>query len=565
MTEESTDLNAYLSVLRRRKKQFLVPALMIFLVGAVVAFVLPPVYRSTVTILIEQEGVPEALVPTTGSSYVSQRLALVSQRVMTTASLTAIVEKFDPYAKRDSLIQSIVDNIENLLRTIVERFANPTLDTLVEKVAARINPVPSVEWSVQRLRSDIARQTVSATTADSRVASVTIAFVLAYQNSSPEMAQQVAEELANLYLKENTRARTQAVRATKTFLDEEAARVNARIRESEAEVAGFKEKYAGNLPQDREVIFGLRQRAIDQLSNTEGAIQSVQERIIYLQSDLARLDPFISSDGARLVPPEERLRILQAEYASKVVIYAENHPDLVALRKEIAALRLQVGGGDGVAAMAAELVKLQAELEIARERYSSQHPDVMKLERSVANLENQLRVASVTQSVAQLPTAQPTNPTYIDFAARLEATKSELRSLQTTRSKLTAQIGSYDEHLSKIPQLEREFSALQRELEAARAEHQEIRKKKSGADLAAAVEEGQKGERFSILEPPLPGKLVKPNRKAILLFSFVLALGGGIGRVAFAESLDQTVRNSTTVQEILGDPPLATIPYIGRS
>ena len=48
----------YLAVLKRRKWNIVIPIISIFLISVIVAFALPPIYKSTTTILIEQQDVP---------------------------------------------------------------------------------------------------------------------------------------------------------------------------------------------------------------------------------------------------------------------------------------------------------------------------------------------------------------------------------------------------------------------------------------------------------------------------------------------------------------------------
>ncbi len=89
MEEETKDLREYLSVFRRRKKQVLAAAIILFLISAAVAALLPSVYRSTATILIEQQEMPADLVRSTISSYADQRIQVISQQVMTPRQLDA--------------------------------------------------------------------------------------------------------------------------------------------------------------------------------------------------------------------------------------------------------------------------------------------------------------------------------------------------------------------------------------------------------------------------------------------------------------------------------------------
>src|SRR4030095_3390093 len=97
MDEETKDLREYLSAFRRRKIQILATVVILFLISAAVATLLPSVYRSTATILIEQQEMPADLVRSTISSYADQRIQVISQQVMTRANLMRIVDKYNLY------------------------------------------------------------------------------------------------------------------------------------------------------------------------------------------------------------------------------------------------------------------------------------------------------------------------------------------------------------------------------------------------------------------------------------------------------------------------------------
>jgi len=70
------------SVFRRRKKSFFIPFLLIFLIAGGVAFMLPPIYLSQSTVLIEGQQIPEDFVKTTITTYVEERLQVIQQQVM---------------------------------------------------------------------------------------------------------------------------------------------------------------------------------------------------------------------------------------------------------------------------------------------------------------------------------------------------------------------------------------------------------------------------------------------------------------------------------------------------
>ena len=83
------------------------------------------------------------------------------------------------------------------------------------------------------------------------------------------------------------------------------------------------------------------------------------------------------------------------------------------------------------------------------------------------------------------------------------------------------------------------------------------------AQIAEQLERKSKGERFSIIEPPLlPEKPTKPNRPVILMLGFLAAIVASGGYVGVRETLDQSIRKAVQITQLVGMPPLAVIPYL---
>ena len=88
-------------MIRRRAKVFLISFLLVFFVGLSVAFYLPPVYRSEATIVIESQEIPEDYVKSTITTYVQQRLQIISQAVMSRVKLNEMIQEYNLYADLD--------------------------------------------------------------------------------------------------------------------------------------------------------------------------------------------------------------------------------------------------------------------------------------------------------------------------------------------------------------------------------------------------------------------------------------------------------------------------------
>lgn len=529
--EYRRDFGDYLTALVRRRTPMLVTAAVVFLVALLVALLLPPVYRSMSTILIEEQEIPQDLVRTTITSYADQRIQIISQQVMTRANLMQIIEKYDLYAKQRRSL--------------------------------------TTEEVLERMRKDIKLDLVTSDVTDRRGGgrtTATIAFTLAFDSVAPDKAQKVANELTSLYLNENLQIRRQKAEETSSFLSEEAERLNVRIGEIETRLANFKVRNQGRLPELAQLNMQMRDRAEVELTDLDRQASSIEERRFYLQAQFAQLKPntpMMSASGERILDPEDRLRSMRAQYAGMEGLYSRDHPDMVRMRRQMAALERETALPQDGSEEAKQLAKLKADLATVSERYSNDHPDVVKLRGLIAALE---------ASVAEAATASPQkpkkieNPAYLNMQAQLESLETESRALKKHREELRARISLLESRIERTPEVEKEYLELSRDRENSLVRYRETKAKLMQAEVAQDLEKDRKSERFSLIDPPqYPERPRSPNRPAILLIGLLLALGAGVGSVGLLEALDSTVRNSKELAHTLAVPLLSAIPYIKNS
>ena len=515
------------AILRRRSAVMLIAFAATLIAALATAFLWPPTYVSTGTILIEQQEVPADLVRTTISSYADQRIQVISQRVMTTENLLRIVKDYDLYAQERK---------------------RKGRETIIEK-----------------LRSDISFRTISADVIDprqGRPVQATIAFSLGYSSRSPDVAARVANELSSLYLQENLQSRKQLTEQAATFLTEESEKLGANIAELERKVAEFKSLHVENLPEHGSLNIQLLNRAYDDRRAIDARISALDQQVLYLDAQLAQINKaaaVYTSTGERVMSPPDRLKVLRSEYARASGIYAPDHPDVQRLKREIEGL--EAGGAAAPADndRARQLTEAQGELAVARERYAPDHPDVRRIERLVASLSNPPPAAAAATRVAD----PPDNPAYIQISAQREATVSERSALLRERGELAARAAELEGRLAGSPGIERDYAALQRDLDNEQIKYREVRQKQMEAQLAQNLEEGRKGERFTLIEPPLaPEEPTSPNRRLLLVLGLVLALAMSVGAAALFELLDSSIHGRQDLANLLTVPPLAVIPWI---
>ena len=131
---------------------------------------------------------------------------------------------------------------------------------------------------------------------------------------------------------------------------------------------------------------------------------------------------------------------------------------------------------------------------------------------------------------------------------------------------LRTQMTGYEKQLSISPQIEKEYREMARDYETASNEYREVRAKLLEAEMAQSLEADRKGERFTVIEPPLPPeKPVSPNRPAIMVIGVILALVVSLAVVVVLELMDTSVRNRKDLIALVQTPPLAVMPWIETS
>lgn len=504
--------------------------------GAVLALALllaafwPATYRSAGTILIEQQEIPQDFVRSAVTSYADQRVQVISQRVMTSANLLEIVDKYGLYGGKGE---------------------TDTREALVD-----------------RMREDIRLDMISADVVDprqGRATKATIAFSVGYENRSPDLAARVANDLVTLYLRENLETRKQLAAESTEFLTAEAEKLRLRIAELEQRIAEFKQQNFDRLPEFAQTSQLQLTRATEELRETDVRLRALDQQIVFLDSQLVQISPtseVITGTYQRLLSSGDRLKVLRAERSAVASRYSEDHPDVRRLDREIASLEAEVGGVDGANELTRRLEEARSQLAVDRERYSPEHPDVKRQERVVASLEDQLRRA------ASAPPARPTiqtpdNPAYIQISAQRQASLNERNALMARRAELQARIAQYEQAQLQMPVVERDYAALMREVQSEQAKYNEVRQKQLAAELAQNLESEQKGERFTLIEPPLrPEEPVKPNRKAILALGLLMSIGAAVGLMMLLEAMDTRIRGRRELVALVGVPPLAIIPWV---
>jgi len=493
------------------------------------ALLLPSTYTSGATILIEQQEIPQELVRSAVTSFADQRIQVISQRVMTTQNLLSLIDRYKLYP----------DIRESKPREVL----------------------------LQTMRNDISMRMISADVIDPRSGrpmQATIAFSVNYQSHSPELAVKVANDLTSLYLNENLTSRSQMAEQTSSFFAEEAARQQARIAELDKKLSDFKQKNEDRLPENQQLNIQVSERTEMDLRDAENRIAAIDSQRVLLEAQLAEINPTMqvySDTGLRVMNTEDRLKALKSQLAGYKARYAPDHPDIIATEREVEGLEKQVKADDGTSDVARQLEDAKAQLARAQEKYAPEHPDVVRLTHQVQALQATVAAAPATSKARERTHAD--NPPFIQVKGQLDALDVEHETAIKKRDELRAKLDDYEKRLAQEPAVEKQYREIARDLESAQLKYEEIRSKETEVQVSQNLESEHKGERFTMIEPPLPPeKPISPNRFLILMMGFVLSLGAGVGVAMLRDTLDLSIRGVHDIRSMLNVPPLAAVPLI---
>ena len=205
------------------------------------------------------------------------------------------------------------------------------------------------------------------------------------------------------------------------------------------------------------------------------------------------------------------------------------------------------------------LRELRVLLDGLTARYTREYPDVVRITAEISELEKRTQSSGGQQTAAE----RPDNPGYVTLSSQLASVLSEIDSVKNQIEEVDRRGVDYRRRLEASPRVEEGYRRLLSERNNTQAKYDDLMNKFMEAKVAAGLEEGQMGERFTLVDPPrVPEKPVSPNRPVILFVGLLLALGAGVATASVQEALDKSARSTEDIVMNFPLPVLGEIPEI---
>ncbi len=331
-----------------------------------------------------------------------------------------------------------------------------------------------------------------------------ISFNLVFFHEDPRTARDVTAELARLYLEANARARRIQSTEVAAFLGTEAERIAKKVTDLESRLTKFRQDNPGFAVGQSGMLLDFITRTQEKIRQVDSQLQDLNNRELLLQRELeiAKL-PTANQDPGLLSPAQ-----IQAEYDRVTQIYGPDHPDVIRLRRLLDNAESASSGG--------------------------------------ANL--------------RLDTAAR-DPVSIRVQAQLDNLRSERANLRREKKAIEEEIEALERKSLEFPLLDQQYLALQRDYENAKYQYDQTKQKQLVAEQANVLEKSRKGERFSLLEPPMvPRDPSSPNRPIIAIAGLGAGLGLTLGLIFLLDLMDQRIHTVQQLRAVIGADPIIMVP-----
>ncbi len=295
------------------------------LAAVLVAAWIPNEYQGVTTLLIEPQAISEKLVESgVPETEINNRLHLLQMQILSRGRLSDVIERF----KREENVIIYPELEERMTRAEV-------IDFMRSKIS--LVPVLPELATEARAQSGIRASDVVVNT-----------FQLMFEHRSAKIAAEVTNRLANSFIDEHLKERTELSGDTADFIQEELRRLTVEIARVEREIADIKttKENTGTLPEDFDANQRQYERLVDNLRDAQRELAvAASDEAFYHQQALSGggVEDLYSSQA---LTPRRRVEMLEmqlAEYQSRG--FTAKHPDIIAANDEIARLKKEIEDG----------------------------------------------------------------------------------------------------------------------------------------------------------------------------------------------------------------------------
>jgi len=406
--------------------------------------------------------------------------------------------------------------VEYLQRTLLSR---PNLEQVIHLSNLDISPYGKITEKQREEKLLQIAKDITLTSQGPNLVKIT------YQNSNPTVARDVVQALLTVFAESTTGGNRREMENAKRFIDQQIETYATQLRSAELRRAEFREKYIQLLP------------GVDGAAPLLESGRAAVERLRFEVADArAKRDS------------------LKAEFDAtpKVINVDSNAPQVIIAGKPVGTR--------------ARLAQARATLEELSTRYTPAHPDMIALRRQIALLEEQAKkdptdgASGSDQGSGRK--AEIANPVYERVKLNLMDAEMVLASAQRRLQEAEKQQGALEEKAKAVPGVQAQAQDLDRDYAVKKKNFDELLARREQARLAEAADTTGEKMQFRIIDPPqVPVVPSAPNQPLLLSGVLIAALGAAVGLPLLLFQFDRSYMTVTGLRA-LGVPVLGSVSHL---
>lgn len=349
-------------------------------------------------------------------------------------------------------------------------------------------------------------------------------YTIAYSNSDPQMAKTVVQETLDLFVEGALGSSRKDSDSASRFIEEQITDYENRLSSAEQRVADFQRKYASLLPQSGSFYQNYTELK-SQFEQTELTIRETEQQIKALSGGQGGQN---SQTDSFAVSPSDSNSVLTTRYDARIK-------------------------------------NLEERLDELSLKYTDLHPDVIETKHLLESLQKS-RQEEIDSYLANVSSEDPSSSLGgLSKEIRIEVSRlqSLIASLNVRRDDYQRKIDEIKQKIDLVPQVEAEFTALNRDYGITKRKYEELLSRRESADLAQKADVSSEDVQFRVIDPPLaPLAPTGPNR--LIGYTAVVFIGfaAGLGVAFLISQLNPVLIRGRQLTALTSYPVLGVVSHL---
>lgn len=347
---------------------------------------------------------------------------------------------------------------------------------------------------------------------------------VSYRDTKPERAKLVVQNLVSLFVESGLGDKRRDTEGARKFIDEQIKAYEVRLEEAENRVKEFKLRHLGMFDGGGKDYFG---------------------RIAALTEELAKL--------------RVELRVAEQSRDSLRRGLADEEPNLLA--------EVPATANITVPELDTRIDAQRRQLDELLRRYTDEHPDVAATRRMIAALEEQRRqeVEARRRAAAKAQAKSPaaTNPVFQRIKIAMAEADSNVAALRARVNETQSRLAELRAAAGRIPQIEAEMAQLNRDYEIIKRNYDALVARREQAAISEDVDANAKLAEFRVIDPPRVAPTpVFPHRLALIPVVLLAAIAAGVLAAFAVAQIFPTFDSVRALRNVTQRPVLGSVSVV---